>query len=154
MVRLRSLVLLPSRDLAMQVHAVFKRYARGTGLRVGLAIGQTDFLEEQLSLVGPVALEGEMVCLSRLTNMTVRFFGSFCFRAPLAGGVVYLCGICCRVSPSPLNRCRRREISLPLGEQKRVQRLTPLHGSVKGDRTSQEFSEPRIYLSARLRARF
>ncbi|CAN0105308.1 unnamed protein product, partial [Laminaria digitata] len=45
--RLRALVLLPSRDLAMQVHAVFERYSRGTGLRVGLAIGQTNFLEEQ-----------------------------------------------------------------------------------------------------------
>lgn len=56
--RLRALVLLPSRDLAMQVHAVFDRYARGTGLRVGLAIGQTNFLEEQLALVGPVALTG------------------------------------------------------------------------------------------------
>lgn len=56
--RLRALVLLPSRDLAMQVHTVFKRYAQGTGLRVGLAIGQTNFLEEQLALVGAVALEG------------------------------------------------------------------------------------------------
>lgn len=43
----------------MQVHAVFKRYAQGTGLRVGLAIGQTNFLEEQLSLVGAVALAGK-----------------------------------------------------------------------------------------------
>lgn len=60
--RLRALVLLPSRDLAMQVHAVFKRYARGTGLRVGLAIGQTNFLEEQLALVGPVALAGKTTC--------------------------------------------------------------------------------------------
>lgn len=42
----------------MQVHSVFKRYAQGTGLRVGLAIGQTNFLEEQLALVGAVALEG------------------------------------------------------------------------------------------------
>ena len=57
--RLRALVLLPSRDLAMQVHAVFERYARGTGLRVGLAIGQTNFLEEQLALVGAAALAGK-----------------------------------------------------------------------------------------------
>lgn len=61
-VRMRALVLLPSRDLAMQVHSVFKKYARGTGLRVGLAIGQTNFLEEQLALVGPVALAGD-TCL-------------------------------------------------------------------------------------------
>lgn len=43
----------------MQVHTVFERYARGTGLRVGLAIGQTNFLEEQLALVGATALAGE-----------------------------------------------------------------------------------------------
>ncbi|CAM9675968.1 unnamed protein product [Ectocarpus fasciculatus] len=64
-VRLRALVLLPSRDLAMQVHSVFKKYARGTGLRVGLAIGQTNFLEEQLALVGPVALAGNPTATAR-----------------------------------------------------------------------------------------
>lgn len=69
-VRLRALVLLPSRDLAMQVHSVFKKYARGTGLRVGLAIGQTNFLEEQLALVGPVALAGD-ACLHRTGTAVV-----------------------------------------------------------------------------------
>lgn len=44
----------------MQVHAVFQRYANGTGLKVGLAIGQTNFLEEQLSLVGAAALAGAL----------------------------------------------------------------------------------------------
>lgn len=63
--RLRALVLLPSRDLAMQVHAVFQRYANGTGLKVGLAIGQTNFLEEQLSLVGAAALAGNPVATAR-----------------------------------------------------------------------------------------
>lgn len=72
-VRLRALVLLPSRDLAMQVHAVFKRYAQGTGLRVGLAIGQTNFLEEQLALVGAVALEGGKACWAHIVD---RFVGS------------------------------------------------------------------------------
>lgn len=46
----------------MQVFSVFRRYAEGTGLRVGLAIGQTNFLEEQLSLVGRAALAGEVTC--------------------------------------------------------------------------------------------
>lgn len=45
--RLRALVVLPSRDLATQVFKVFKRYAEGSKLRVGLAIGQTDFEAEQ-----------------------------------------------------------------------------------------------------------
>lgn len=71
-VRLRALVLLPSRDLAIQVHAVFQRYARDTGLRVGLAIGQTNFLEEQLALVGGVALAGEQSKLMLLTDVLIH----------------------------------------------------------------------------------
>ena len=49
--RLRALVVLPSRDLAIQVHRVFERYVEGSDLRVGLAIGQTDFRKEQLALL-------------------------------------------------------------------------------------------------------
>jgi hypothetical protein len=49
--RLRALVVLPSRDLAKQVHAVFEEYVQGSDLRVGLAIGQqSDFATEQLAL--------------------------------------------------------------------------------------------------------
>lgn len=52
--RLRALVVLPSRDLALQVYKVFDRYTNGSDLRVGLAIGQTDFEAEQKSLIiGP-----------------------------------------------------------------------------------------------------
>lgn len=50
--RLRALILLPTRDLAIQVKAVFDFYVSGTGLRVGLAIGQSNFAEEQYTLVG------------------------------------------------------------------------------------------------------
>jgi ATP-dependent RNA helicase DDX51/DBP6 len=49
--RLRALVVLPSRDLAAQVHAVFTNYAKGSSLKIGLAVGQSDFLEEQKSLM-------------------------------------------------------------------------------------------------------
>ena len=49
--RLRALVVLPSRDLAAQVYQVFERYAQGSDLKIGLAIGQSDFLQEQRSLV-------------------------------------------------------------------------------------------------------
>lgn len=52
--RLRALVVLPSRDLASQVYEVFDRYTHGSDLRVGLAIGQSDFEAEQRALtVGP-----------------------------------------------------------------------------------------------------
>lgn len=70
--RLRALVLLPSRDLAVQVHDVFRTYARSTGLRVGLAIGHTNFLEEQLALVGGAALAGES-----LFNPLKPYFGFY-----------------------------------------------------------------------------
>ena len=50
-VRLRALVVLPSRDLAEQVHSVFERYAKGSDLSVGLAIGQTDIALEQKALL-------------------------------------------------------------------------------------------------------
>jgi ATP-dependent RNA helicase DDX51/DBP6 len=49
--RLRALVILPSRDLAQQVHAVFQRYSEGSHLKIGLAIGQTDFQAEQKALI-------------------------------------------------------------------------------------------------------
>lgn len=49
--RLRALVVLPSRDLAQQVYTVFERYAQGSDLRIGLAIGQSDFVKEQCDLI-------------------------------------------------------------------------------------------------------
>eukprot|EP00978_Attheya_sp_CCMP212_P017740 scaffold47753_cov58-Attheya_sp.AAC.8 len=52
--RLRALVVLPSRDLALQVYKVFNSYSEGSDLRIGLAIGQTDFEAEQKAVVlGP-----------------------------------------------------------------------------------------------------
>ena len=50
--RLRALVVLPSRGLAMQVARVFHVYAVAVGLSVGLATGQRDFDVEQQCLVG------------------------------------------------------------------------------------------------------
>lgn len=50
--RLRALVVLPSRDLAKQVYQVFERYAKGSDLKIGLAIGgQSDFRMEQEQLL-------------------------------------------------------------------------------------------------------
>lgn len=52
--RLRALVLLPSRELAAQVHKVFIKLAKGSDLSVGLATGQQqdDFEHEQSALTG------------------------------------------------------------------------------------------------------
>jgi len=53
--RLRALVVLPSRDLARQVHGVFMRYSKGSRIKIGLAVGggrkRTDLTNERRSLV-------------------------------------------------------------------------------------------------------
>ncbi|KAK8799464.1 hypothetical protein WA158_006013 [Blastocystis sp. Blastoise] len=50
--KLRALVILPTRDLAIQVKSVFDLYISGTNLKVGLSIGKQDFIEEQLVIEG------------------------------------------------------------------------------------------------------
>lgn len=50
-VRLRALVLLPTRDLAQQVRRVFAQWAAGTDLRIGLAVGRSSLAREQANLV-------------------------------------------------------------------------------------------------------
>jgi DEAD/DEAH box helicase len=50
--RLRALIVLPSHDLATQVHNVFESYAEGSDVKVGLAVGQSHFASEQQALVG------------------------------------------------------------------------------------------------------
>ncbi|EEC46778.1 predicted protein, partial [Phaeodactylum tricornutum CCAP 1055/1] len=55
--RLRALVVLPSRDLANQVFKVFKSFMEGSDLKVGLAIGQSDFVAEQMAILALQAFE-------------------------------------------------------------------------------------------------
>lgn len=50
--RLRVLIVLPTRDLAIQVKGVFDVIAPAVGLSVGLAIGQTQISREAAELVG------------------------------------------------------------------------------------------------------
>ncbi|KAI8784061.1 ATP-dependent RNA helicase DDX51 [Biomphalaria glabrata] len=47
----RALVVLPVRDLAIQVYKVFKRFTQGTSLKVVLLSGKKEFRTEQCSLV-------------------------------------------------------------------------------------------------------
>ncbi|GAA5888828.1 hypothetical protein JCM5296_005007 [Sporobolomyces johnsonii] len=59
--RLRALVLLPTRDLVGQVRETFEAFAKGTGLKIGVATGQHSFAHEQAVLVGenlPETIEG------------------------------------------------------------------------------------------------
>ncbi|ORZ13085.1 P-loop containing nucleoside triphosphate hydrolase protein [Absidia repens] len=50
--RLRALVILPTRDLVIQVKETFDAFVKGTDLKVGIALGQHSFIQEQISLVG------------------------------------------------------------------------------------------------------
>ncbi|XP_071120070.1 ATP-dependent RNA helicase DDX51-like isoform X1 [Mytilus edulis] len=49
--QVRALVVLPVRDLAVQVYKVFKAYSENTHLKVVLLVGQKQFHQEQQSLV-------------------------------------------------------------------------------------------------------
>ena len=58
---MRALIVLPTRDLAHQVHRVFDTYVSGTQLRVGGAYGHKSLAQEQEGLVrrgarGPLSL--------------------------------------------------------------------------------------------------
>lgn len=53
--RLRALIMLPSRELANQVHEVFGKLTKNTFLKVALVTGQTDFEQEQRTLLGYLA---------------------------------------------------------------------------------------------------
>ena len=69
--RLRALVLLPSRELAVQVHSVFESIAVGTRVACGLTTGQRPFDTEQESLVGR-GIEHPYNPLTKLTHATFR----------------------------------------------------------------------------------
>ncbi|KAI0360139.1 DEAD-domain-containing protein [Trametes cingulata] len=49
--RLRALVVLPTRDLVVQVRETFEAIAKGRGLKIGTATGQHSFAHEQSQLV-------------------------------------------------------------------------------------------------------
>ncbi|KAJ4478534.1 P-loop containing nucleoside triphosphate hydrolase protein [Lentinula lateritia] len=49
--RLRALVVLPTRDLVMQVRETFETISKGRGLKIGTATGQHSFPHEQAQLV-------------------------------------------------------------------------------------------------------
>ena len=51
-VRLRALLLLPSRELATQVYGVFCRLSRGTDLAIAVCTGQTPLEDEQRLIMG------------------------------------------------------------------------------------------------------
>jgi ATP-dependent RNA helicase DDX51/DBP6 len=51
-VRVRCVVLVPTRDLVVQVKEVFRQLIKGTGLKLQAIYGEKSFKEEQFSLVG------------------------------------------------------------------------------------------------------
>lgn len=59
--QLRALVVLPGRDLAQQVYQVFQEYCDAdSNLRVGLAIGQSNFKSEQIALTVDEDAKGDL----------------------------------------------------------------------------------------------
>lgn len=60
--RLRALVVLPTRDLCIQVKETFETFVKGTDLKIATSTGQNSFAHEQNILVGdinsPVVLGG------------------------------------------------------------------------------------------------
>ncbi|KAJ1737767.1 ATP-dependent RNA helicase dbp6 [Coemansia sp. Benny D160-2] len=55
-VRLRALIVLPTKDLARQVKESFDYFCTGTSLRVGLATGDVSLSKEQMALTGTCEL--------------------------------------------------------------------------------------------------
>ena len=51
MERVRALIILPTRDLAVQVKEVIEMLCEGTDLKVSLLVGETSFMKEQDELV-------------------------------------------------------------------------------------------------------
>ncbi|SPO24970.1 related to DBP6 - ATP-dependent RNA helicase [Ustilago trichophora] len=58
-VRLRALIVLPTRDLVAQVRSTLELVAKGSGLRIGTATGQHSFAHEQNQLVGTSAADDD-----------------------------------------------------------------------------------------------
>ncbi|KAJ3768647.1 DEAD-domain-containing protein [Lentinula raphanica] len=52
--RLRALIVLPTRDLVMQVRETFEEISKGRGLKIGTATGQHSFTHEQGQIVGDI----------------------------------------------------------------------------------------------------
>ncbi|CAG8703366.1 18580_t:CDS:2, partial [Dentiscutata erythropus] len=57
--RLRVLVILPTRDLVIQVKETFDAFCKGTNLKVGMVTGQQSFIHEQEQIVGD--LQGHFI---------------------------------------------------------------------------------------------
>ncbi|KAG0362492.1 P-loop containing nucleoside triphosphate hydrolase protein [Gamsiella multidivaricata] len=59
--RLRALVVLPTRDLCIQVKETFETFVKGTDLKIATSTGQNSFAHEQSILVGEAHATGSQV---------------------------------------------------------------------------------------------
>lgn len=70
--RLRALVILPTRELAMQVHGICSKLCTSTHLKVALAVGQGEFAEEAAQITGRESHESHINLLpSRYATFSV-----------------------------------------------------------------------------------
>lgn len=58
MTRLRALIVLPTRDLCIQVKETFDTFIKGTDLKIATSTGQNSFTHEQNILVGESYVSG------------------------------------------------------------------------------------------------
>ncbi|KAH9813026.1 P-loop containing nucleoside triphosphate hydrolase protein [Melampsora americana] len=61
-VRLRALIVLPTRDLVLQVKQTFESISKGTGLKLAIVTGQHSFSQEQSLLSGNVPFNTSSEC--------------------------------------------------------------------------------------------
>lgn len=59
-IRLRALVVLPTRDLVSQVKETLEQLCKGTGLRVGTTTGAQSFAQEQSLLIDEASKDGKL----------------------------------------------------------------------------------------------
>lgn len=69
--RVRALVIVPTRELAVQVKAAFESFVKGTDLRVGCLTAQTSFASEQSMLVSSKDIFTESCCGSSRIDILV-----------------------------------------------------------------------------------
>lgn len=77
--RLKALVLLPSRELVIQVHDVFEKLCKGLDVRVALVTGQNSFDLEQKMLLGVYAPHPHSTNSGGVTSISEHFSNDYLY---------------------------------------------------------------------------
>ena len=77
--RLKALVLLPSRELVVQVHDVFEKLCKGLDVRVALVTGQNSFDLEQKMLLGVYAPQPHSTNSGGISSIAEHFSNEYLY---------------------------------------------------------------------------